>query len=201
MKVGTGVGGELFVALGFVSLLHLVKRCADERIGRMEYPLTLGASEARKVRALNPVQTARHCRIISQNNAWSRDRGKWSLFRGGCSATSVFTTEQTRIVTASIILLRFELDSERCAMKYRVAIWATAGFLVASRWAVYFFVRNKDLPIEPQVSTLVRFTCPVAIIGRHYPVSIYLAAAANVATYALVGLAVEILRRQFNHSN
>jgi hypothetical protein len=86
-------------------------------------------------------------------------------------------------------------------MKYRIAIWAAAGFLVASGWAVYFFVRNKDLPIEPIVSTLIRSTCPIAIIGSHYPVSLYLALATNVAVYALVGLVVESLRRQLNHSN
>jgi hypothetical protein len=86
-------------------------------------------------------------------------------------------------------------------MKYRIAIWAAAGFLVASGWAVYFFVRNKDLSIEPMVSTLVRLTCPIAIVGSHYALSLYLALAANVATYALVGLVVETLRRQFNHSN
>jgi len=76
-------------------------------------------------------------------------------------------------------------------MKYRVAMWAAAGFLVASGWAVYFFVANKDLPIEPMVSTMVRLTCPIAIVGSHYPVSLYLAIAANVATYAVVGLVVE----------
>jgi hypothetical protein len=86
-------------------------------------------------------------------------------------------------------------------MKYRVAVWASAGFLVASGWAVYFLVAKKDLPIEPLVSTLVRVTCPIAIVGAHYPVSIYSALAANVATYALVGLVVEILRRQLNHSS
>ena len=88
-------------------------------------------------------------------------------------------------------------------MKYRVAMWAAAGFLVTSGWAiyfVYFFVANKDLPIEPMVSTLVRLTCPIAIVGSHYPVSLYLALAANVATYAVVGLVVETLRRQLNHS-
>ena len=86
-------------------------------------------------------------------------------------------------------------------MKYRIAIWAAAGFLVASGWAVYFLVRNKDLSIEPMVSTLVRLTCPIAIVGSHYPLNLYLALAANVATYALVGLVVEILRRQLNHSS
>jgi hypothetical protein len=51
------------------------------------------------------------------------------------------------------------------------------------------------------VSTMVRLTCPIAIVGSHYPVSLYLALAANVATYAVVGLVVETLRRQLNHSN
>jgi hypothetical protein len=86
-------------------------------------------------------------------------------------------------------------------MKYRIAIWATAGFLVASGWAVYFFLANKDLQMGSLVSTLVRLTCPIAIVGEHHAVSIYSALAANVATYALVGLVVEILRRRLNHSN
>jgi len=86
-------------------------------------------------------------------------------------------------------------------VKYRIAIWAAAGFLIAGGWAVYFFLANKDLPIEPLVSTLVRLTCPIAIVGAHYPVSVYSALAANVATYALVGLVVEILRRRLNHSS
>ena len=86
-------------------------------------------------------------------------------------------------------------------MKNRIAIWAATGFLVASGWAVYFLVANKDLPIGPMVFALVRLTCPIAIVGSHYPVSLYSAVAANVATYALVGLVVETLRRQFKHSN
>jgi hypothetical protein len=86
-------------------------------------------------------------------------------------------------------------------MKYRIAIWAFAGFLVASGWAVYLLVRSKDHLIEPIVSTLIRLTCPVAALGSHYPVSLYSALLANVATYALVGLGVETLRRQLSYSN
>jgi hypothetical protein len=86
-------------------------------------------------------------------------------------------------------------------MKYRIAIWAAEGFLVASGWAVYFLVASKDHPIAPIVSTLARITCPVAIIGSHYPISLFSVLASNVATYALVGLVVEIVRRQLNHSN
>ena len=83
-------------------------------------------------------------------------------------------------------------------MKYRIAMWAAAGFLVASAWAVYFLVASKDQPIGPFVSAIVQLSCPVAIVGSHYRVSLYAVLAANVATYALVGLVVESLRRQFN---
>ncbi len=86
-------------------------------------------------------------------------------------------------------------------MRYRIAIWAAAGFLIAGGWAVYFLMKNKDLPMQPILSFLIRLTCPVAIVGMHYPVSLYSALAANVVTYALVGLVVETLRRQLNHSN
>ncbi len=86
-------------------------------------------------------------------------------------------------------------------MKYRIAVWAAAGFVVAGGWSVYFLVASKDHPIAPIVQTIVSLTCPVAIVGSHYPVSLYSALVANVATYALVGLVVETLRRQLNHSN
>jgi hypothetical protein len=85
-------------------------------------------------------------------------------------------------------------------MKYRIAIWATAGFLVASGWAVYFLVASKDHPIQPLVSGLIRLSCPVAILGSHYPVSLWSSLAANVATYAFVGLVMETFWRQLKRS-
>jgi hypothetical protein len=75
------------------------------------------------------------------------------------------------------------------------------GFRVASGWAVYLLLRSKDHLIEPIVYTLIQLTCPVAIIGSHYSVSLYSPLVANLATYALFGLVVETLRRQLNHSN
>jgi hypothetical protein len=81
-------------------------------------------------------------------------------------------------------------------MKYRIALWATAGFLVASGWAVYFSLASKDRPMDSLVFTFVRLTCPIAILGSHYSVSLYSSLVANAATYALIGLAVETLRRQ-----
>jgi hypothetical protein len=86
-------------------------------------------------------------------------------------------------------------------MKYRIAMWASAGFLVAAGWAIYLLVASQDHLIEPAVSTFIRVTCPVAIIGSHYPVNLYAALVANVATYALIGLLVETLRRQSKHAN
>ena len=87
-------------------------------------------------------------------------------------------------------------------MKNRIVVWAVAGFLVASGWAVYFVVASKDHLMGPIVSILVQLTCPIAIVGlHHYPVSVRLSLVANVATYVLVGLALETLRRQLNHSN
>ena len=86
-------------------------------------------------------------------------------------------------------------------MKYRIAVWATAGFLVASAWAIYFLVARKGQLTQPIVSALIQLTCPIAIVGVRYPVSLSSTLLANVATYALIGLVVETLRRQFNHSN
>ena len=85
-------------------------------------------------------------------------------------------------------------------MKYRIAMWASAGFLVAGGWGLYFASRNKDNPIEPIVYTLARLTQPIALLVQHSAVSLYWVLVANTATYALVGLTVEALRRQLSHS-
>ena len=50
------------------------------------------------------------------------------------------------------------------------------------------------------VWTLASLTCPVAIAGMHYPISLYETLAANAVTYALVGLIVETLRHQLHHA-
>jgi hypothetical protein len=86
-------------------------------------------------------------------------------------------------------------------MKYRIVMWASAGFLIACFWALYAFARFPSTSDRMQdVWTLVSLTCPVAIAGRHYPISVYEALAANTVTYGLVGLIVESLRRQLKHS-
>jgi len=85
-------------------------------------------------------------------------------------------------------------------VKQRIAMWASAGFLVAGCWGLYFLVRSKDTPIEPIVYTLACLTQPIALLS-FYPLGLYLVLFANAATYALVGLIVEAMRRQLKHAN
>jgi len=81
-------------------------------------------------------------------------------------------------------------------MKRRIAIWAVVGFLAAGGWAVYAWASTPPaLSLGDPLVTLVRLTCPIAILGRSYPISLYWALMANAATYALAGLMVESLRR------
>jgi len=85
-------------------------------------------------------------------------------------------------------------------MKYRIAMWAIAGFLVAGFWALFAFATFPFAERMRDVWTLVSLTCPVAIAGTHHPISLYEALAANAVTYALVGLIVETLRQQLRHA-
>ena len=86
-------------------------------------------------------------------------------------------------------------------MKYRIVMWASAGFLIAGFWALYASATFPSTSARMEdVWTLVSLTCPVAIAGRHYAISVYEALAANTVTYGLVGLIVESLGRQLKHS-
>jgi hypothetical protein len=89
-------------------------------------------------------------------------------------------------------------------VKYRIAMWATAGFLVAACWGLYFASADKDNPIGPIVYTLARLTQPVAAITVSYfhsPLGLTWAVIENAATYALAGLIVETIRKQLTHAN
>ena len=86
-------------------------------------------------------------------------------------------------------------------MKYRVAMWAIVGFLVAGFWALFAVLTFPSTNERMRdVSTLVSLTCPIAIAGWHYPISLYVTLAANALTYALVGLIVETMRHQLHHA-
>ena len=84
-------------------------------------------------------------------------------------------------------------------MKYRIAAWASAGFLVAACWALYAFATTPPpITSADPIMTLVEFTCPVVLAGTyfHFGVSLYWSLIANAATYALLGLIAETLRQR-----
>jgi hypothetical protein len=86
-------------------------------------------------------------------------------------------------------------------MRYRIAMWAGAGFLVAGFWALFAIATFPSTSERIRdVWTLITLSCPVAIAGRHFPISVYEVLAANAVTYSLVGLVVETLWRQLHHA-
>ena len=85
-------------------------------------------------------------------------------------------------------------------MKYRIAAWASAGLLVAGLWAIYAIVSKPPaLTSADPILPLVRITCPITLVS-FYPLSLYWVLVANAATYALLGLIVETLRRRLRRA-
>jgi uncharacterized RDD family membrane protein YckC len=92
------------------------------------------------------------------------------------------------------------LESGRGAsMKYRIAMWASAGLIIASCWALYAFATTPPaMTSADPILALVELTCPVvfASIHFHFALGLYWSLLANAATYAAIGLIVETLRPQ-----
>ena len=87
-------------------------------------------------------------------------------------------------------------------MKHRIVLWASAGFLVAVGWALFAFASPPPVMTsgDPLV-TLVELSCPVvfASIHFHFALGLYWSLIVNAATYGLIGLIVETLRKQLHH--
>jgi hypothetical protein len=83
-------------------------------------------------------------------------------------------------------------------MNYRIGKWAGVGFLVAACWVLYAFVTGPSETNPNPITTIVHLTCPITFFDT--PLSIYTVLFANTATYALLGVAVEVLRLQFTRS-
>ena len=84
-------------------------------------------------------------------------------------------------------------------MKYRIAIWAGVGFLIAGFWAIYFFPTAANIIANrPAVWAVARLSCPVVFASLQFGfgVSIYWALVANALTYALIGFLVETVRHR-----
>jgi len=85
-------------------------------------------------------------------------------------------------------------------MKDRIGMWAGAGFLVAGCWALYAFTTTPPaMTSADPIVILVRLTCPISLLSS-YPLRLYWVLLANSATYALIGLIVETMRRRLNQA-
>jgi hypothetical protein len=96
-----------------------------------------------------------------------------------------------------------EINNRSSSVKYRIAMWASVGFLVSGCWGLYFAGANKAKPVEPIVYALARLTQPViAVIVScfNFPIGLHWYLVANAATYALVGLIMETIRKQLTQA-
>ena len=87
-------------------------------------------------------------------------------------------------------------------MTRRIAMWAAVGLLVAGFWAVVAGMISFN-SATPVVWNLAVFSQPVALLSihLHFGMRFYWVMLANAATYALVGLMVESLRRSLRHAS
>jgi hypothetical protein len=77
------------------------------------------------------------------------------------------------------------------------------GFLVAGCWAFYAAARSTPITwAEPVLVNAICLTCPVVIATFRFnlPLSLYSVLFLNAATYALIGLMIETLRRQLRRA-
>jgi hypothetical protein len=84
-------------------------------------------------------------------------------------------------------------------MRNRIAMWAGAGFVVASCWALYVLATSPFTNERMQdLWLLAGITCPITL-ASHHPIGLWSVLIANAATYALVGLIVETLCKYRSH--
>jgi hypothetical protein len=89
-------------------------------------------------------------------------------------------------------------------MKYRIAVWASAGFLIAGCWALYAFATIPPAMTSADATLLfAEITCPIVFASLHFNfgLGLYWSLLANAATYGLIGLMIETLRQRLHHAN
>lgn len=79
-------------------------------------------------------------------------------------------------------------------MGRKIGIWALVGIIVACCWVVIGIVVGPSYNLGR--STLVLITAPASFLGRRVPLTFYWFILLNAATYAVVGLGIEVVRRQ-----
>jgi hypothetical protein len=107
--------------------------------------------------------------------------------------SSIWYWRQTLIVIANKLM--------RNRAIFRIVLWASAGFLVSVGWGLYFTNSDKATPIASIVYTFALLTQPIAgavtVLYPNLPVGLWPLVLANVAIYALLGLAVETIRQHY----
>lgn len=83
-------------------------------------------------------------------------------------------------------------------MKRRIAIWASVGFAVACCFVLFTFVAPADYLSmtmkEPAGEAIAFISCPLAFaVGRHFPLPFWCVPLMSAATYAVIGLIIEVL--------
>ena len=78
-------------------------------------------------------------------------------------------------------------------MKRTISLWALCGAVVASCWVLYALATWPNLGIGYR--TAVEITAPASLIGRSVPLAYYWFILLNALVYALLGVAVDPLRR------
>lgn len=79
-------------------------------------------------------------------------------------------------------------------MGRKIGIWALVGIIVACCWVVIGIVVGPSYNLGR--STLVLITAPASFLGRRVPLTFYWFILLNAATYPVVGLGIEVVRRQ-----
>lgn len=81
-------------------------------------------------------------------------------------------------------------------MRRRILIWAAAGFSIAAFWAAYLL--PNSITRVPAAYALARFTQPIMLLSSYFGVGLrfYWVVLLNATTYALIGLAVEMMWRK-----
>ncbi|HEX6495851.1 MAG TPA: hypothetical protein VF018_10230 [Acidobacteriaceae bacterium] len=82
-------------------------------------------------------------------------------------------------------------------MKCRIAMWAAVGFIVSGVWAILTFLSPPMTFGGPAVRNLAVLVQPIALVSFrfHVPMHFLQVMIANAATYGLLGLMVETMRR------
>jgi hypothetical protein len=86
-------------------------------------------------------------------------------------------------------------------MKQRIAMWSVVGFLVSGCWVIIALM-NPIALAKPAARTLAVFIQPIALVSFrfHVPMHFLEVMIANAATYGLIGLMMETLRRQLRYA-